>query len=402
MKILQISAYYSGGGAEKVMRQLYNGYKNDKEIECFCMAGRAWPGTPAEVPQIYKGFIERAWTYLKGNLRYHTLYRSRKAKKEIIRFVKEHQIDLIHFHNLHGSYIGLKDLEDIRKVCPKIVITLHDMWCLTGVCPYSFECIKWKQNGCGKCSGNGGDIKKAPGAGKILNEKARIFDEKNMYFVTPSKWLFDCVKESHLRKENIVLIHNGIDIHKYVCYEKEKIRKLYEIPQDKRVILFAANGLNNPYKGFSYLKTALLSLKEKEKYVLLIVGNKEKEDLDLPFQIFDFGYISDEKKMNQLYSAADLFILPSMADNLPFTAIESMASGTPVVAFETGGIPEILDDAGWLVKRGDSIMMRKKIEEIFENPDLLRKKAEECRSYVEKNFLEQDMLHKYKKLYLSI
>ena len=370
MRILQISAYYSGGGAEKVMRQLFNGFKEDEEIECFCMVGRAWPGTPDEVPQIYRGFIERAWTYLKGTLRHHTLYCAPKAKKEIIRFVKENQIDVIHFHNLHGSYIGLKDLEDIKKSCPKIVVTLHDMWCVTGICPYSFECVEWKQNGCRSCLGNGGDVKKARWAGKLLNEKARAFDKKNICFVTPSKWLYDCVKKSHLEQEKIELIYNGIDIQKYMCYEKEKIRKLYEIPQDKRVILFAANGLNNPYKGFSYLKTALLSLKEKEKYVLLIVGNKEKEDLDLPFQIFDFGYISDEKKMNQLYSAADLFILPSMADNLPFTAIESMASGTPVVAFETGGIPEILDDAGWLVKRGDSIMMRKKIEEIFENPDL--------------------------------
>ena len=402
MRILQISTYYSGGGAEKVMRQLYNGYKDDKEIECFCMVGRAWPGTPDEVPQIYSGFIERVWTYLKGILRGNTLYHARKAKKKIIQFVKENQIDVIHFHNLHGNYIGLKELKDIKEACPKIVITLHDMWCLTGVCPHSFECLAWKQNRCRDCSGNGEDVKKTRQAGRVLDEKKKAFTGKNIYFVTPSKWLYGCAKESHIGEEKISLIYNGIDIQKYKCYEKEKVRKLYEIPENRRVIMFVSNGITNPYKGFAYLKAALLRLKEKEKYTLLVIGNREKEKLDLPFEILDVGYLSDERKMNQLYSAADLFILPSMADNLPFTAIESMASGTPVLGFKTGGIPEIIGDAGWLAERGDSTDLARKIEEIFSDFNLLRKKSKECRIYVEKYFLEQDMLYKYKQLYLNI
>ena len=403
MKILYVNTYFNGGGAEKVMRQLYYGIRSD-EFETYCIVGRLQKNIPEDVEIVYKDFLGRCVTTFLGGCLNNTLIMTKRARKAIIECIKKNKIDIVHFHNLHSNYIGISDLEEIRKYCKNIVITLHDMWLLTGGCAHSFECSKWmKESNCNGCKGNVSMSKGKVYASRLHQSKAKHFLNEGFCFVTPSKWLYRCCLQSYLYKEDIQIIYNGISLKNFSDHNKSIIREKYNLPIDKKIILFVSNEISNVYKGFSYLTEALMQLTHKDKYVLLVVGNKTDKEIKLPYEIFDMGYVCDEVVMSELYSAADLFVLPSVADTLPFTPMEAMASGTPVLAFETGGIPEVVsEEVGWLVPKGDSQALADKIEDIFADDSGLREKTQECRSYVESNFAEDIMFDNYKALYREL
>lgn len=399
MRILYVNTYYSGGGAEKVARQLYYGMKK-RGIETFFLAGRLQKNIPEDIGVIYADFLGRCVTTLEGTIVPNTLLRTARARKEIIRIILEKKIDIVHFHNLHGNYIGISDLQEIKKYCKHIVITLHDMWLITGCCPHAMSCKEWYLSACRECHGNA-VLRYGKGyAGQLLAYKKRNYAGNGMVFVTPSKWLERCCGQGYLNCENVQAIYNGIDMEEYKAWDKNEVRKKYRLPFNKHIIMFSANGIKNPYKGFTYLRKALCACREKEDYALLVVGNKDNDRIDLPFDVYDMGYIAEEKVMNEIYAAADLFILPSMADVFPFTMLEAMASGTPILAFATGGIPEaVTKETGWIVPQGDSDALADKIKEIFDKEDQLKDKTQKCRFYIENSFTENMMLDNYKKLY---
>lgn len=403
MRVLLVSTYFYGGGAEKVMRQLYYSIKNDN-IKTYCMAGRLQKNVPDDVEIIYHDFIGRCVTTMAGGCFNNTLFKTKRARKAIIEFIQDKKIDIVHFHNLHSNYIGISDLEEIRKYCNNIVITLHDMWMLTGECAYSFECTKWhSDNYCHNCEGNDNLHKGKFFAPSLLGYKKKYFCGKGLYFVAPSEWIYRCCKESYLQEENIRVINNGISLSNFVCHSKSVVRKKYNLPEDKHILMFAANSIHNVYKGFQYLLKALQQIPDKDKYALLTVGNVKGQELNIPYDCYNMGYIRDERALSEIYAAADLFILPSVADNFPFTAMESMASGTPVLAFETGGIPEIVTESvGWLVPSRDSEALADKIMDIFANPEERIAKTSMCGQYIAEHYSDERMLKNYVKLYEGI
>lgn len=403
MRILFVSTYFYGGGAEKVMRQLYYGIK-EENIETYCIAGRLQKDVPADVEIIYHDFFGRCITTLVGECFNNTLFKTKRARKAIIEFIQDKKIDIVHFHNLHSNYMGISDLEEIRKYCKHIVITLHDMWMLTGECAHSFECTKWySDNYCHNCEGNDNLRRGKRFASSLLNYKQKYFRGKGFYFAAPSEWIYRCCKKSYLQEENIRVINNGISLSNFVCRPKSVVRKKYNLPEDKHILMFAANSIHNVYKGFSYLVDALQIIPDKDQYALLTVGNTKQGMFDLPYDCYNMGYIQDECTLSEIYAAADLFILPSVADNFPFTAMEPMASGTPVLAFETGGIPEIVTESvGWLVPPRDSKALADTIMNIFANPEELMAKTSLCREYIEAHYSEDQMLSNYIKLYKEI
>lgn len=400
MNILYINTYYNGGGAEKVMRQLYHGVHAD-DTNTYCMVGRLQEHVEADVRMIYTSFLGRAITTASGALLRNTLLYTPHAVREIIRCIDENDIDIVHFHNIHSNYLGLRDLQTIRQHCPHIVITLHDMWTLTGGCAYAFECDRWSTAACKSCDGNE-SMTGFRMSSFVLQEKVRALAGRGIQYVVPSQWLEQCCQESYLRNEAVSLIYNGISMEHFREHDQVEARRKHGLPSNKHLLLFAANGVDNVYKGFRYLREALLQIPNKQDYALVVVGNQGKAPLDLPFDIHAVGYIRDEVTLSELYSAADLFILPSVADNLPFTPIESMASGTPVLAFETGGIPEIVtDEVGWTVPMRDVQSLVDQIEQIFREDrreEYLRKRSA-CRGRAEQLFDEQMMFRQYEELY---
>jgi len=399
VRVLYVNTHYNGGGAEKIARQLFYGIK-DFGIETFFLSGRNRRSEPKNINYIYKSLISRIPTYLIGKKTNGVINRTIYGKHKLIKFIKDNQIDIVHFHNMHGNYIGVNDLDEIKKVCPRIIITMHDMWLITGCCPHSMECNLWKiPSKCEGCRGSAALVKYVKKANQYLELKNRAFSDKNIEFVSPSAWLRNCALEGIFESENIRIINNGVDTSKYKNLSKDEMRRKYGLPRDKKILLFVSHSMESPYKGFKLLEDAISYLEDVEQYYLLILGHA-CDDFSIPIEKKCFGYIYDENALNEIYAAADLFIIPSIAENYPLVALESLASGTPVVCFRVGGLPEIVgEDVGSVVKNLDSISLAKKIEEICSDDKKLVEMSRKCREYAVNRLSIEKMFENYRKLY---
>lgn len=256
--------------------------------------------------------------------------------------------DIIHLHWFNQGYLSLKTLEKLLNNEKPVIWTLHDMWAFTGGCHYSGDCENYK-TACGHCK-----FLKTPGANDLSNEiwqkKKKMLEKSDIYFVTCSEWLANRARESSLLKNaKIVSIPNPIDTSLYYPRNRQKAREKLHLPANRKLILFGAANIMDERKGLNYLLQALKKLKEQNQGLAdtidVILFGKSGPDFvrQIPYRVHDRGLIQDVSELIDLYSAADLFVLPSLEDNLPNTIMESMACGTPVVAFRTGGIPEMLD-----------------------------------------------------------
>lgn len=402
MNVLIVNTYFWGGGAEKISRQLYYGLK-EKGIHTFFMSGRLQPDVPEDVDIIYKSFLSRCITTGSGMLFHNTLFRTVIAKRKIIECIKKNKIDIVHFHNIHSNYLGIQDIEEIARYCKGVVFTLHDMWLLTGCCAYALECTEWRKSSCKMCRGNMAMKKRAISAEGILKIKRTALEGKEYHFVVPAEWLYNQCQSSYLKNEDIKIVQNGIDLMNFRYQDKKKVREKYHINSEKNILLFAANGVTNIYKGFAYLYEALQIIENKEDYVLLVVGNKSRLEWDIGYEIHEFGYIKNPEIMNEIYGIADVFVMPSIAEIFPLASLEAMASGTPVVAFNAGGLGEqITPETGWIVEKRNSQALGDTIQEIFEHKQVLRQKAINALRRVEELYSEQRMLDEYISLYEDI
>jgi len=401
MRVLLINTYFNGGGAEKVLRQLYYGLPN-LGVETKCLVGRYQNNLPEEVEVIYKTFWGRALTTLVGSVFRNTLFWTPISRRKIVKYIKDNNIDLVHFHNIHSNYLGLFEISKISKVCPNIIITMHDMWTFTGGCAHASNC-KGFLDGCMACKGN---MTMLPFKfARICYNSKRALLDNGILWVSPSKWLKSLAEKSFLADERLETLWNGINTEVYRPYDPEELRRKYGISKDKHILLFAANGINNVFKGYHYVSKALDMVNNPDDYVAIVVGNREKTELNLNISTIDLGYVDSEEKMAELYSLADLFLLPSVADTLPFTPMEAMACGTPVLAFSVGGIPEIVNaENGWICDKIDAKSFAEYIDYIFDinNIEEYNNKALKCREHIVSNFNEEVMISNYAREYYSM
>lgn len=402
MNILLVNTHYSGGGAEKVTRQLYQGLKSHG-IDVHLLVGRENNGEGYEV--IYDSPVRakllRISTRFISNVRLHVPI----AVNKILDAIDKYNIDIIHFNNIHGNYIGINDIAKISRKCP-VVWTLHDMWAITGHCAHAFDCTLWINGNCRPCSNLSMFPElKSDNASKLYDAKKNSFTGKGIHFVTPSEWLKKHCDCSFLRNEDIRVINNGVDTDAFICHDRNSLRKKYNVPPDKRTVLFGAAYLNSPFKGMRYLIDALNALPDKDKYTLLIIGSNMDRSLFNPdFNIISFGYINDDKTLNEIYSLSDVFIMSSMAENFPCSSIEAFASGTPVIAFASGGLAEQIDEnTGILVERGNSDALSKAVISYFEQDEAkLKTMRENCRKKAVDLYSESFMIDRYIDLYKNI
>lgn len=401
MKILIINSGYSGGGAEKVARQLFYGLQRDYKLHTFFIAGKTYEADPpVYFIYNYRKTALRLFNRTRNLFTNNARKRDSFSRNKILSFIKKCEIDVVHFHNIHGNYIGIEDISEISRCC-KVVWTLHDMWLLTGHCAYAMHCNKWIDAGCKKCS----DLHLYPQmftdtANKIWKEKKKVFQNQNVTYVTPSRWLMDQCERTFLADKQKYLIPNGVDTDTFYPLDSKKIREKYQIAKDKIVLLFAVNNINSPYKGADILENALRSVQNTENYELLVVGNGSGYLTDSGYICHYMGYINDDEQMNELYNAADVFILPSRAENFPCSVLESMASGTPVIGSRAGGIVEQIDvQTGWLFDVGDSQQLADIINRLWDEKDRFSDMGIQCRERVINLFGEDQMLRKYNELY---
>jgi len=309
--------------------------------------------------------------------------------------------DIVHLHNIHGDYFSPFAVNELAK--SKIVVwTLHDMQSFTGHCAHSYDCNKW-QSVCGNCP----SLTTYPWidfdtSAFILKTKKQIYKKTDLYIVTPSNWLKDKVEKSILNHLPIYTIHNGINTAIYHPQDKQSCQEKLGIPKDKKVILFSAErGLKNHFKGGEYIQNII---KNHSDYSLLFIniggGNKiEKDDT-----LWSIPYIQDALIMSMYYSASDIYLYPSLADNCPLVLLEAMACGLPIVTFQTGGIPELVlhMETGYVAKYKDAEDFNYGFNLLIKDKNLRTKMAENGIKRVTENFTSEIMNQKYISLYQSI
>jgi glycosyltransferase involved in cell wall biosynthesis len=273
--------------------------------------------------------------------------------------------DIIHLHWICSGYLRI---ETLKKFHIPIVWTLHDSWAFTGGCHLPFECKRY-QDCCGKCPILGSE-KEHDLSYHIWKRKKTTWKDLDLTVVTPSRWLAGCAKSSSLFRDiNVEAIPNGLDTEQFKTGDRVEARRILSLPQDKKLLLFGAkDSINDKNKGFVLLVSALRLLAQKgwsDKAEMIIFGASEPTSQPDPGLKFHFmGHLHNNISLANLYVAADVFVLPSIQENLPNTIMESLACGTPVVAFDVGGVGEMVEHKknGYLVKALDTTDLAEAIE----------------------------------------
>ncbi|MDO4159631.1 MAG: glycosyltransferase family 4 protein [Prevotellaceae bacterium] len=268
---------------------------------------------------------------------------------DITRMREFKEADVIHLSWINQGMLSLNSIRKIIKSGKPVIWTMHDLWPLSSICHYSHDCKSFR-SGCGNCPllpGNGSpnDL-----SARVYRKKAAIYKNAKITFVTCSKWLKNQAQQSSLMSGNdIDTVPNPIDTRVFHKSDKANARDNIGLPLDKKVILFVSQRITDERKGVSYFIQALQKLVNdnpeiKENTCVAVLGGHSEDIVDsLPVQVFPLGYVSDEKKIVDVYNSADVFVLPSLSDNLPNTIMEAMACGVPCIGFNTGGIPEMID-----------------------------------------------------------
>lgn len=294
-----------------------------------------------------------------GNHGYYSFF----STKALIRKIRKFSPDIIHLHNVHGWYLNIKLLFDYLKKCNiPVVWSLHDCWAFTGGCAhYTFcNCNKWL-TGCGDCP----NLSEYPISSKIDKTK-KMWELKkdlfchlpNLTLVTPSLWLSKQAQKSFLNKYPIKVINNGINLDVFKPVGSAVLEK-YGIPKGKHIVLGVSLGWNDR-KGLDVFVE--LAKRLPEEYTVVLVGTDEKTDQKLPSNVLSIHRTQNAQELAEIYSAADVFVNSTREDTFPTVNIEALACGTPVVTFNTGGSPEIIDEAcGSVVEYNDIDSLEKEI-----------------------------------------
>lgn len=320
---------------------------------------------------------------------------SRFATYQLIRKIRQANPDVIHLHNIHGWYLNWKMLFDFLKNADiPVVWTLHDCWAFTGHCPHfmAVGCEQWEE-GCYECP----LYKLYPGC--LFDDSKKQYALKrqcftgvpNLTIVTPSQWLAGLVKQSYLKEYDTVVINNGIDLRKFKPRASD-FRKKYGL-QDKCVLLGVAFDWS-ARKGIDDIKQLAKDL--PQEFAIVLVGVSEAIAKALPGRIIAIACTQNQEQLAEIYSAADLFVNPTLEDNFPTVNMEALACGTPVITYQTGGSPESLtEECGRVVPYHDYNALKNAVLEMKQTKPSM---AQACIKRAKKYECE-DAYNKYLSLY---
>jgi glycosyltransferase involved in cell wall biosynthesis len=325
------------------------------------------------------------------------------STKRLIKRLENIKPDIIHLHNLHDCYINIPILfRYIKTNKIPVIWTLHDCWAFTGHCPYFevVECNKWK-TGCHDCP----QYRKYPKSYIDNSKYMYIFKKKwfhliqNMILVTPSEWLASLVKQSYLKDFPVKVINNGINLTVFkpsLIGSKENFKKKYHISNERYIVLGVSYNWN--YRKGIDVFIELSKRLDGDRYQIVLVGADERLDVELPGNIIAIQRTQNQQELADIYSAADVFVNPTREENFPTVNLESIACGTPVVSFRSGGSPEcITEKTGSIVDRDNIDEMEKEIVRICETRPY---KKEACVEYAQ-SFDMNRRFDDYVKLYAS-
>lgn len=370
MKVVQINAIDSGSTG-KIMLGIAKVARNNGVDAYTFSSSRAAKNQGAVNHEYFDRYIDYRFHMGMGMIFGFETDFSYIATKRLLKRLKEIKPDIIHIHSTHGWYLNHPLLfKYIKKHKIKTVWTLHDCWTFTGRCPH-FQitgCDRWKTE-CHDCLY---DKKMYPASYFFDRSRAQHKKKKKMFLgindltlVTPSKWLAKLVGESYLKDYPVRVINNGIDLNIFKPTQSN-FKEKYNL-QDKKIVLGVAASWGER-KGLDVFTE--LANRLNADYQILLVGTNDTIDKQLPKNIISIHRTNNQKELAEIYSAADVFLNPTREDTFPTVNIESLACGTPVVTFKTGGSPEIIDETcGSTVECNDIDALEKEIRRVcYEHP----------------------------------
>lgn len=263
---------------------------------------------------------------------------------DITRLREFQEADVIHLHWINQGMLSIANIQKIIQSGKPVVWTMHDMWPATAICHLTLGCRRFTTQCC-QCrllpdGGSAHDL-----AYKVWRRKRRMLEQGDVVFVACSRWLEGEAKSSALLDGHLVMnIPNPIDTGLFRKTDKQEARKRLGIAAEDRVVLFVSQRVTNEYKGMKYLLQACDMLKDIPHLAVAVLGGQADDVIgQIPVKGYSLGYVSSESRMVDVYNAADVFVLPSLSENLPNTIMEAMACGVPSVGFRVGGIPEEID-----------------------------------------------------------
>lgn len=400
MNVLHINQSDLGGGAAIAGYRLHQGLLT-QGIDSKLLVGNAHTSNDrvAVAPRNYR--LENQLSRLTNGLGLN--YLNLVGSFDIPKHHFYTQADVINFHNLHTGYFNYLALPVLTKNKPA-VFTLHDMWSFTGHCAYSYECDRWGK-GCGHCP-HPETYPEIHRDNTHLEWKLKnwIYSKSYLNVVAPSKWLYENAKQSILNHFPIHHIPYGIDTDAYQPLDPKKCRSILGIPLDKNVLMFGAEKLKDSRKGGNLLLRAieLLPSSLKAETQLIVLGNDgDAIATAVGMPSLNLGFVDSDRFKSIAYSAADLLIFPTRADNLPLVLQESMSCGTPMVSFKVGGVPDLVRPGitGYLAAPEDANDFCNGIVQLLEDQTLRQSMRHNCREIALHEYALELQTQRYLEVY---
>jgi len=413
MRVLIVNTSERTGGAAVAANRLMDALNNhgvkakmlvrDKESDSLTVSG-----LPSSWMPRWHFLWERLCIWLHLRLKREHLFEIdiANAGTDITQLPEFQEADVIHLHWVNQGMLSLKDIRKILTSGKPVVWTMHDIWPATALCHLTLECRKFESQ-CSHC-------RLLPGGGcendlsvRVWQQKKNMLNGQRATFVTCSEWLGEEARKSALLKgQEVRVVPNAIDMRVYRPTGKQEARRALNLPLEGHIILFVSQRVNNPNKGMHYLVEAcqLLAHKHGDHFqntvVTILGGHAEEIALQLPFQTCALGYVNDERRIATVYNAADVFVLPSLSENLPNTIMEAMACGVPCVGFRVGGIPEEIDhqETGYVADYCNSEDLARGLYYVLEEADaeLL---SRNCVHKVAQCYSQQSVANRYMEVY---
>jgi glycosyltransferase involved in cell wall biosynthesis len=412
MRVLMISTEDIRGGAAKAAYRLHTELRAAGQDSAMLVMNKESDDDSVYAPQsnIRKGIhtLRIALNHLpeifyphRSRAAFHCQWLPDRIPAEI----QERRPQIVHLHWICKGFLGLRSL---GKITTPIVWTLHDMWPFTGGCHYSGTCDGYKAS-CGSCP-HLSSRSKHDLSFWTLRAKKKNWDIARMTFVAPSRWMKERATESSLfRTADVHVIPYGLDLQRFRPSHRDTLRDLFGIPRDAILVLFAAmNAIKDPRKGFDIFCLSLQNLVRSGlagKIELAVIGSSTPiSGTELPFKAHYMGTLVDEISMSMLYAAADVFVMPSLEDNLPNTIMESLACGLPCVAFDVGGIPDMIEHkkTGYLAKARDVHDLTRGVLWVLQDRNRWLSLSHEARKKAIREFESSLIAKKYNELYQKI
>ena len=360
--------------------------------------------------QVRKFVWERVVIWIKSHFRRERLFSVDIANtgNDITRLPEFKEADLIHLHWINQGMLSLKVIRKILASGKPVVWTMHDMWPCTGICHHARTCTAFHSE-CGACPMIYSQKRKDLST-RIFRQKQRLYASGGIHFVTCSHWLEGMAKQSALlANQPVSVIPNPISTTLFHPMKQTEARQKLALPTEGKLILFGSVKLTDKRKGIDYMVEACRLLAKqhpalKEQLALVAVGMHAAELQPLvPFKVHNMGYVREEHQLVEIYNAADLYVIPSLDENLPNTIMEAMACGTPCVGFPTGGIPEMIDHLknGYLTKEHSAEQLAEGIYTLLTTP-AYESLSHEAVAKVNACYSERSVANQYGQLYAKL